>query len=68
MVQLKENSLIITAECKDPLESLNQLRKAIAVVTTVLVESDEFYYNKHLPEAISNLIQLQEQLCTEKDI
>lgn len=43
MVQLKDNTLTITAECKNPLETLNQLRSAITVVTTVLIESDEFF-------------------------
>ena len=66
MVQLKDNTLTITAECKNPLETLNQLRSAITVVTTVLIESDEFYYHQELPEAISNLIKLQEVLVTER--
>lgn len=62
MVHLNENTLTITAECKNPLETLNQLRNALTVVTSVLVTSDEFYNNVDLPEAISSLIKLQGQL------
>lgn len=65
MVRLQNNTLTITAECKNPLETLEQLRNAITVVTTVLVESDEFFNHQYLPEAISSLIKLQEVLVTE---
>ena len=67
MVQLKDNTLTITAECKNPLETLNQLRNALTVVTSVLVTSDEFYNNVDLREAISSLITLQGQLGCSGD-
>ena len=66
MVRLKESTLIITAECKNPLESLNQLRNAITVVTTVLIESDEFYYHQQLPEAISSQYAMYDKFLEEK--
>lgn len=66
MVHLEENKITITMEWDDAPNTLQQLRNAITVVTTVLVTSDEFYNNTDLPEAISNLIKLQGHLFIEK--
>ena len=67
MVHLQENKITITIECDDAHKMLHQLKSAIIIVTSVLVESDEFYNNTDLPGAISSLIKLQGHLCTEKE-
>jgi len=62
MVRTDKKRLIISLNSKKPHKTLKELRKAIVVVTTVLVESDEWNYHSNLPEAVSSLIRLQSEL------
>lgn len=62
MVKTNKNRLIISLNSKKPHKALKELRNAIVTVTTVLVESDEWNYHPHLPEAVSTLIRLQSEL------
>ncbi|MGB1040496.1 MAG: hypothetical protein ACPGVD_06465 [Flavobacteriales bacterium] len=62
MVRTDKKGLIISLNSKKPHKTLKELRKAIVVVTTVLIESDEWNYNPDLPEAVSSLIRLQSEM------
>lgn len=66
MVTIENNTITIIIECEDAPKSLQQLRNAITIITAVMVESDEFYNNTDVPDAISSLIRFQGHLCTEK--
>ena len=63
MVRTDKKRLIISLNSKKPKKTLKELRKAIVVVTTVLVESDEWNYHASLPDAVSSLIKLQGELA-----
>ena len=67
MVHIENNIITIIMECQDAPKTLHQLRNSITVITSLLVESDEFYNNTDLPCAISSLIKLQGHLCNEKE-
>ena len=65
MVQIKKHRLIITVNTDNPQIYLNKLRKALTEVTAILVESDEFYYNGELPDALATLIRLNGKLDSD---
>lgn len=65
MVKVEKNKLIISLHDDDPKQLLKKIREAISETTSVLVESDEFNYHVDLPEAISTLIRLQQELFVE---
>ena len=66
MVTIENNTITIIMECEDAPKSLQKLRNAITIITAVMVESDEFYNNTDVPDAIGSLIRFQGYLCTEK--
>ena len=65
MVHLKKHRLIITVHVDDPQTYLYKLKKALTEVTAILVESDEFYYNGELPDALATLIRLNGKLDSD---
>lgn len=65
MILLKNDKLSIIIEGEDSKILVNRLRKSLFVDTMILVESDKFYNNADLPEAISTLIKLQSEIVND---
>lgn len=65
MVTVDEKQVIITMQSDDSKKTLRELRKAIVTVTTVLVESDEWNYHPDLPESVSTMIRLLDNLVQD---
>jgi len=64
MVILFDDKLLIELRDEDPKEKLIELRKAVTLITTTIITSDEMKYHTGVPNAISELVQLLSELNT----
>jgi hypothetical protein len=64
MVTLHKDKLVIELRDLRPKKKLKKLRKAITVITSATVVSDEMNYHAELPDAIAELIRMLGELNT----
>lgn len=53
MIRAESDRVVITLTTENPKKLITEIRQAVTVVASVLVESDEFNYHCLLPEAIA---------------
>ena len=62
MITANKNTLTITIISDNPDKLLKDIRDSLTVVTSILVESDEFNFYPEIPDALATLIRFNGEL------